>query len=87
MQKMRNVLVCESTADSRAPGNLGQLGYADDSFFSTGTCTPFEDSTSAKKSHARAHSDRLCKPNAARNGCLVGAALGLDIAKKTHSGT
>lgn len=29
MQRMRNVLVCETTGDSRAPGNLGALGYPD----------------------------------------------------------
>ncbi len=41
MQAMRSIQLCESTATSTTPGNLGQLGYADATFLGGGACTPF----------------------------------------------
>jgi hypothetical protein len=52
MQKMRTVLLCESTAPSDEQGSLGALGYADAGFLSTGTCQPLGQTVASRTAPA-----------------------------------
>ena len=72
MQSMRSVQLCESTAASREPGNLGAIGYADATFMASGTCSPL--GTSART--VRPRSPKVCSPTiggAPVNVCRPGA--------------
>ena len=72
MQKMRSVLLCESTTSSDEQGSLGALGYADAAFLATGTCQPLGQTVAARSVPALTSTP----PLHAQAGSAIVATLG-----------